>query len=160
MSWTCWLNLGGERDKWGQGSNPQPLQLALAAENKVLSCFLKNKTLNKLSKPEMERLHFCINVKFHPASLHRWRLTKPVCRMVHCASGDGETFGYEGQQGEAKPESSETVNLVNWQAKGMAQIWKMEAWGWAMSRGGSRNLQSTEGHETLKFNKSICLASL
>lgn len=38
------------------------------------------------------------------------------CRApVH---GGGQTFGYEGQQGEAKPESSETVNFVNWQAKG------------------------------------------
>lgn len=108
----------------------------------------------------MEWLNFYINVKFHPAWLHRWRLTKLVWRMVQGASGDGKTFGYQGQQGEAKPESWETVNFVNWQAKGMAQIWKMEAWGWAMSRGGSRNLQSTEGHETLKFNKSICLASL
>lgn len=55
-------------------------------------------------------------MKFSPALLHRWRLTNS--RFSDGAGGGGETFGYEGQQGEAKPESSETVNLVNWQAKG------------------------------------------
>lgn len=36
------------------------------------------------------------------------------------ASGDSarDFCGYEGQQGEIKPESSETVNCVNWQARG------------------------------------------
>lgn len=33
-----------------------------------------------------------------------------------------KTFGYEGLEGEAKPESSETEKLVNWQTKKMAQI--------------------------------------
>ena len=44
----------------------------------------------------------------------RWRET--VNEML-C-----KTFGYEGLEGEEKPESSDSAKLVNWQTEKMAQI--------------------------------------
>lgn len=60
------------------------------------------------------------------------------------ASGDSarDFCGYEGQQGEIKPESSETVNCVNWQARGGGggglEGWKAE--GEPSQEGGAETL--------------------